>query len=118
MLRGAAPFDNSVPAVYKIQALGAQDFYTPLALNCQKESASQHWRCIKTAQFPVRPKLIFCGDGGGSRTVKTLTDAIQTPTDAELTDADCKVLWPKRPGLGACKTMHACFHLRNSIVMP
>ena len=29
-------FDNSAPAVYKIQGPWAQDFYTPLALNCQK----------------------------------------------------------------------------------
>ena len=37
VLRGAALFDNSAPAVKKkFRVLRAQDFYTPLALNCQK----------------------------------------------------------------------------------
>ena len=31
----------------KIRVLRAEDFYTPLALNCQKGSTSQLWRCYR-----------------------------------------------------------------------
>ena len=51
VLRGAALFDNSAPA------LRAQDFYAPLALNCPKgQHLCWHWRCIK-ASLPVRATL-------------------------------------------------------------
>ena len=36
VLRGAAIFDNSAAAVYKIPSPKDPEFYTPLALNCQK----------------------------------------------------------------------------------
>ena len=48
MLGGAALFDNSAPAVYKIQRP-----YTPLALNCQK---GQHLPCMKTS-LPIKARL-------------------------------------------------------------
>ena len=51
VLGGTALFDKSAPAVSKIRVLRAQDFYIPLALNCQKGSTSQHWSCIKISRF-------------------------------------------------------------------
>ena len=47
VLGGAALFENSAAAVYKNSSPKDPEFYTPLALNCQKGSNSQHLRCIK-----------------------------------------------------------------------
>ena len=38
----------------KFRVLRAQDFYTPLPLNCQKGSTSQHWWCIKISLPAMR----------------------------------------------------------------
>ena len=47
VLGGAALFDRSAPAVYKFRVLRAQDFYTPLALNCQE---GQHLPALEVFQ--------------------------------------------------------------------
>ena len=52
VLRGAAFFTVQRQRCIKFRVLREQAFYTPLALNCQKEgSTSQHWRCIKIRSF-------------------------------------------------------------------
>ena len=70
VLGSDALFDNSAPAVFlKIRVLRAQDFYTPLALNCQK---GQHVLAVQVYEislpfFPplrrggLETQILFCG---------------------------------------------------------
>ena len=56
MLGGAALFDNSAAAVYKILCPKEPEFYTPLALNCQK---GQHLPALEV----YRNQSPIFGDG-------------------------------------------------------
>ena len=58
MLRGAALFDNSAAAVYiKILFPKNPEFYTPLALNCQKEQHLSALEAYKN-QSPNFPEIL------------------------------------------------------------
>ena len=72
VLGGAALFGNSAPAVYKKPVPEDPEFYTPLALNCQKGGTSHYWRCIKISLPTTRAKTgsttqVFTKQGGTRR---------------------------------------------------
>ena len=79
VLGGAALF-HKIQRCIKILCPKDPEFYTPLALNCEKGSTSQHWRCIKILGGRFGYFLFFSAwgrgrgsmgrQGGGGRRVK------------------------------------------------